>query len=176
MNLTRKCFDLNEESCVLLGKLLIQLVINKSKHIKALCPLPRRTTATREQKIHTGFFWQWCVDSVSTWETVALCVRFQVLTHLPEPPCPLSKLLSSWTAGSPCCFQRLQIINGHTMTPMEDYKDSLSLCQSAYCIDFVILVIDWFFFAVEQFYYFLSLLLPFFKVLYGISLENIVKC
>lgn len=43
-----------------------------------------------------------------------------------------------------------------TMTPMEDYKDSLSLCLSAYCIDFVILVIGLYFWAVVHCYNFLS--------------------
>lgn len=42
-----------------------------------------------------------------------------------------------------------------TMTPMEDYKNSLSLCRSAYCIDFVILVIGLYFCAAEYCYNFL---------------------
>lgn len=37
-----------------------------------------------------------------------------------------------------------------TMTPMEDYEDSLSLCRSAYCIDFVILVIAYLDFAAPE--------------------------
>ena len=37
-----------------------------------------------------------------------------------------------------------------TMTPMEDYEDSLSLCRAAYCIDFVILVIGLYFCAEEH--------------------------
>lgn len=37
-----------------------------------------------------------------------------------------------------------------TMTPMEDYEDSLSLCRSAYCIDFVILVIAYLYFSARE--------------------------
>lgn len=59
-----------------------------------------------------------------------------------------------------------------TMTPMEDYKDSLSLCQSAYCIDFVIPVIGLYFCAVALLQF--SFLVPFlfFKYCTALLLSN----
>lgn len=82
---------------------------------------------------------------------MAQCVRFRVLAHLPGPPCPLSAHLYRMTARSPLAPPEVSYNQWrHTMTTMEDYKDSLSLCLLACCTHFGIPLIGFYFCAIKR--------------------------
>lgn len=96
-------------------------------------------------------------------------VRFKVLAHLPGPPCPLSEHLHRMTARSPPALSEVSYNQWrHTMTTMEDYKDSLSLCLLACCTHFGTPLIGFYFYAIKH----CRLLCPF--LTFSVSIVELV--
>lgn len=149
---------MNKAQCSF-GKLLIQLVINEREHIKMLPP--KRKYNSYMKGANLDYLAVALCSPVWTEKTVALCVRFQVLTPAWTT---MSTVLASVQRDSQVTLAFSEASDNQwprTMTPMEDYKDSLSLCRSAYCIDFLVPVIGLYFCDIECCYIFPPCCVPF---------------